>query len=190
MAEVLPSPSARILDIGGGPGRYAIELTRQGYEVTLVDLSDECLRLCAQKAAEQGAEPAAMIQGDARDLSTFGDAALDAVLLFGPLCHLLSARDRTDAITEAVRVSDHQCECTGPAAPDTTTPFLCRISVWLPPERVPEAAAVFDILLPALDSIGMRPSAQASRPTVDSVAARLYEFVGEPFGLLDNYWGR
>lgn len=39
MSDYLPPPSAMIADIGGGPGRYAIELTRQGYQVTLVDLA-------------------------------------------------------------------------------------------------------------------------------------------------------
>ena len=35
----LPSPPARLLDCGGGPGRYAIELAKRGYKVTLFDLS-------------------------------------------------------------------------------------------------------------------------------------------------------
>ena len=36
LADYLPPPPARILDCGGGPGYYAIALTQQGYEVTLV----------------------------------------------------------------------------------------------------------------------------------------------------------
>ncbi len=39
--EYLPPAPAKIADIGGGPGRYAIELTRKGYSVTLVDLSQQ-----------------------------------------------------------------------------------------------------------------------------------------------------
>ena len=31
----------RVCDIGGGPGRYAIELIRRGYAVTLLDISDD-----------------------------------------------------------------------------------------------------------------------------------------------------
>jgi S-adenosylmethionine-dependent methyltransferase len=30
LREYLPTPPCRIADIGGGPGRYAIELARQG----------------------------------------------------------------------------------------------------------------------------------------------------------------
>lgn len=46
----LPPPPATILDIGGGPGRYAIELARLGYEVTLLDLSQANLALAKDKA--------------------------------------------------------------------------------------------------------------------------------------------
>ena len=40
-----------IADIGGGPGRYMIELLKRGYRVTLVDLSPENIELAAKKAA-------------------------------------------------------------------------------------------------------------------------------------------
>jgi 2-polyprenyl-3-methyl-5-hydroxy-6-metoxy-1,4-benzoquinol methylase len=50
--EFLPRPLRSILDVGGGPGRYAIELTRQGYSVTLLDISQGNLRLARQKADE------------------------------------------------------------------------------------------------------------------------------------------
>ena len=52
--EYLPRPPARVLDCGGGPGRYAIELARQGYEVVLFDLSAGNLALAREKAAEAG----------------------------------------------------------------------------------------------------------------------------------------
>lgn len=35
----LPPPPANLIDISGGPGRYALELARLGYAVTLLDLS-------------------------------------------------------------------------------------------------------------------------------------------------------
>lgn len=37
-----------VLDIGGGPGRYSVWLAKQGYDVTLVDLSENnimCMRV-------------------------------------------------------------------------------------------------------------------------------------------------
>ncbi len=79
-------------------------MARQGYEVTLFDLSTECLRLARQKAAEGGVTLADCQQGTATDLSSFPDAAFDAVLLMGPLYHLLEREDRLQALTEAYRV--------------------------------------------------------------------------------------
>jgi ubiquinone/menaquinone biosynthesis C-methylase UbiE len=40
IARHLPA-GARVLDIGGGPGRYAIWLAERGHHVVLADLSDD-----------------------------------------------------------------------------------------------------------------------------------------------------
>jgi S-adenosylmethionine-dependent methyltransferase len=54
LRDHLPPPPAAVLDVGGGPGRYAIELARCGYDVTLADISERELELASQKAAETG----------------------------------------------------------------------------------------------------------------------------------------
>jgi len=102
-AYLPPSPAA-ILDIGGGPGRYAIELTRRGYEVTLLDLSQGNLSFAEEKAAEQSIRLAHVVQGDATELPSLPIAEYDAVLLMGPLYHLLSLADRRQAVDEARKV--------------------------------------------------------------------------------------
>ena len=89
LREHLPPPPARVLDCGGGPGRYAVELARWGYDVTLFDLSTGNLALAREKAAEAGVTLAGFEQGTALDLSRFADHSFDAVLLMGPLYHLL-----------------------------------------------------------------------------------------------------
>jgi ubiquinone/menaquinone biosynthesis C-methylase UbiE len=104
LSERLPAPPAQVLDCGGGPGRYAIELARKGYDVTLFDLSDECLRLARERAAEAGAVLQGYEQGTATDLSHYHDDAFDAVLLMGPLYHLLEEDERRRALAEARRV--------------------------------------------------------------------------------------
>jgi len=104
LAEHLPPSPARVLDCGGGPGRYAIELARRGYEVTLFDLSTGCLRLAREKASEAGVTLAAYEQGTATDLSRFPDASFDAILLMGPLYHLLDEAERRQAVAEGHRV--------------------------------------------------------------------------------------
>ncbi|MCA0447918.1 MAG: class I SAM-dependent methyltransferase [Bacteroidetes bacterium] len=43
--------SLKILDIGCGTGRHSIELTKRGYQVTGVDLSDSMLQKATEKAA-------------------------------------------------------------------------------------------------------------------------------------------
>jgi len=105
LAEYLPPPPARVLDIGGGPGRYSIELSRRGYDVTLADISAAELSLAEQKASEQGVRISALVKADARDLTVFEDGRFDAVLLMGPLYHLLEEADRRRAVAEAVRVA-------------------------------------------------------------------------------------
>jgi S-adenosylmethionine-dependent methyltransferase len=103
LAAHLPPPPARVLDCGGGPGRYAIELARQGYDVTLFDLSVECLRLAEEKAEEAGVTLVAYEHGTATDLSRFPDESFDALLLMGPLYHLLEEAERVQALREARR---------------------------------------------------------------------------------------
>lgn len=57
-----------VLDIGGGPGRYSVWLAKQGYDVTLVDLSESNIALAKQKFQEYGVQVKAYVC-DARDLS-------------------------------------------------------------------------------------------------------------------------
>jgi ubiquinone/menaquinone biosynthesis C-methylase UbiE len=105
--EFLPPPPLQILDIGGGPGRYAIALSANGYQVTLLDLAEGNLQLARQKSLECGVQLETILQGNALDLNTIVDNAYDAVLLMGPLYHLHRTQDRITAIREAKRVLKH-----------------------------------------------------------------------------------
>ena len=60
-----------VCDIGGGPGRYTIELARRGYQVTLFDISEEELKLARTQLEQSGVEAQQIINGDARHLSQF-----------------------------------------------------------------------------------------------------------------------
>lgn len=104
LKDHLPPPPAAILDCGGGPGRYAIELTQRGYHVTLFDLSPELLMLARERATEAGVTLAGFEEGTAIDLDRFDDGEFDAVLLMGPLYHLLDETKRRQALAEARRV--------------------------------------------------------------------------------------
>jgi len=50
--EIAADKSHKILDIGCGTGRHSIELTKRGYHVTGIDLSDSQLQRAREKAAE------------------------------------------------------------------------------------------------------------------------------------------
>lgn len=95
-------PGCRVLDIGGGPGRYSLYLAGRGCDVTLFDLSDANVRFAAQKADEMKL-PIGTVCGDARFADKLTDGLYDCVLLMGPLYHLLDEADRTAAVNAALR---------------------------------------------------------------------------------------
>lgn len=102
--EFLPAAPTSILDIGGGPGKYAIALAREGYSVTLADLSLANLDTARKQAGQAGVGLAGYWQVNALDLSSFASDGFDGVLLMGPLYHLLAEQERAQAVAEAARV--------------------------------------------------------------------------------------
>ena len=105
LATYLP-PDARVLDIGGGPGRYAIWLAQRGHHVVLADLSPELLSIARAKIEQAGvgAMVEDVVEADACDLSLWADDSFDAVLSLGPFYHLPDAEDRHRAAVELGRV--------------------------------------------------------------------------------------
>jgi ubiquinone/menaquinone biosynthesis C-methylase UbiE len=104
------SPALRLLDAGGGPGRYTMALAEQGYRVTLLDLSPRLLEIARTKIdalpASTQERIEATIQGSITDLTQFPDAGFDATLcLGGPLSHLVEQSDRQQALSELRRVT-------------------------------------------------------------------------------------
>ena len=104
MCEFLPPPPASVLDNGGGPGRYSIALAGRGYEVTLLDLSRENLKVARRKVEEADVSLVDLIHANALDLGQLASDSYDGVLLMGPLYHLLLHEERVQAIREAMRV--------------------------------------------------------------------------------------
>jgi len=102
-------PGSDILDAGGGPGRYAIQLCRDGHRITLLDLSSGCIETAREKFA---AEPESvrnrlseLMVGDVRNLSRFGPDRFDAALCLDPLSYVIKAAEREQAISELIRVT-------------------------------------------------------------------------------------
>ncbi|RLG39789.1 MAG: class I SAM-dependent methyltransferase [Thermoproteota archaeon] len=97
-----------ILDAGGGPGRYTIELAKRGYDLVLLDISPELLNIARREIKRAVVEENVkqIIEGSITDLSMFDDETFDAVLcLGGPLNHILSEELREKAAEELVRVA-------------------------------------------------------------------------------------
>lgn len=177
LGDHLPPAPAKILDIGGGPGRYSIWLAGLGYSVSLLDLSRQNLAMATRKAGEAGVSLEMLVHGNALDLSVFQDESFDAVLLLGPLYHLLAEADRRRAVSEARRVLK-----TGGCL---FAAFICRYSIFraaalefpLEPVEIPDVyeqilldgnyagehgftAAHFahpDEIQPLMESCGLRP---------------------------------
>ena len=104
LKEFLPPAPARVIDIGGGPGRYSLSLAEVGYGVTLVDLSEGNLAFAREKARETGIRLEGVFQANALDLSAFPTASFEAALLMGPLYHLWHENERLQALGEARRL--------------------------------------------------------------------------------------
>lgn len=102
LTEYLPERGA-ILEIGAATGRYTLELAKQGYQLTSVDLSAALLEECRKNVTEAGLEKRVRFRvADARDLSPVVERDFDAVLLMGPLYHLIEEADRKQAVKQAV----------------------------------------------------------------------------------------
>jgi 2-polyprenyl-3-methyl-5-hydroxy-6-metoxy-1,4-benzoquinol methylase len=80
--EIARDKSLRIIDIGCGTGRHAIELTKRGYNVTGVDFSESQIKRAKEKAKEEGLAIDFQIQ-DARNLFFNGEFDLAIMLCEG-----------------------------------------------------------------------------------------------------------
>lgn len=106
LERYLPPAGGRILDIGGGAGRYTIWLAERGYRVVLADLSPNLLELAQARITKANVtdQIEAIIEADACDLSRWSDESFDAVVCLGPFYHLPNSKDREYAAHEIVRV--------------------------------------------------------------------------------------
>jgi len=111
LSKYLP-PSGLVLDAGGGPGRYTMELARRGYQVVLLDYTPANLEFARRRIRRLPADAPlrknvrAVVEGSITDLSQFADATFDAVVCTGgPLSHVVDAEQRDRAVDELVRVA-------------------------------------------------------------------------------------
>ncbi|MCH5159275.1 MAG: class I SAM-dependent methyltransferase [Clostridiales bacterium] len=94
---------ARIMEIGAGTGRYSHEFAQRGYRVDAVELLEHNIEIF--KRNTQINESITITQGNALDLSRFNDNTYDITLLLGPMYHLYTEEEQSQALAEAIRVT-------------------------------------------------------------------------------------
>jgi ubiquinone/menaquinone biosynthesis C-methylase UbiE len=107
LARALPPAPAVIFDIGGAAGAYAFPLSERGYVLHLIDPVERHLEQARDHSESSGIKLASITKGEARGLTTPSNSA-DAVLLLGPLYHLVERADRLMALREAHRMLKSQ----------------------------------------------------------------------------------
>lgn len=90
----------KIVDIGAGTGKYSIELSNMGYDVTAVELVKHNLRVIEKKNNK-----IKTIHGNATNLRKLKDNTFDITILFGPMYHLISMEEKLKALDEAKRIT-------------------------------------------------------------------------------------
>ena len=96
------SKDLKILETGASTGRYSIDLAKEGYDVTAVELLECNLDILNSKITDDMKIKSYL--GNALDLSMFEDESFDIILCLGPLYHL-EADDRVKCVKEALRVA-------------------------------------------------------------------------------------
>lgn len=107
LGEHIKEPPARVCDVGGGAGHQAIPLARLGYEVTILDPSEEMLG----KATESLVSESEPVRGRVRLVCEPGEDApralegetFDAVLCHGVIMYLEDPEPLVRAMAEISR---------------------------------------------------------------------------------------
>ena len=98
----ISSQYLKLADIGGATGTYSFKLADHGHQVHLRDLSPRLIEIATAKQAQRSTNRLASIAvGNAIDPLLFPSSeagSFDAVLLMGPLYHLIEEEERVAAI--------------------------------------------------------------------------------------------
>lgn len=93
----------KILEVGAGTGRYAINYAKKGYSVEAVELVNKNLEVLKSKITDEMNINA--IKGNCLNLNMYNNDTFDITLVLGPLYHLYDEEDIKQAISEAIRVT-------------------------------------------------------------------------------------
>ncbi len=100
--KYISTTSSKIIDVGGGTGKYSEWLAKKGHDVYLVEPVSKHIKL-AKNRARKLKNTFSVHLGEARKLE-FANNFADLIILHGPLYHLQKREERNLAINEAKRV--------------------------------------------------------------------------------------
>jgi ubiquinone/menaquinone biosynthesis C-methylase UbiE len=94
--------SATVLDAGGGIGRFAVQLSKMGHRVHLVDYSEQALKMALRNLTREGAVDFELHWADVTNLSIFSDDTFDATFAIELICY---SDNPAKMVRELVRVT-------------------------------------------------------------------------------------
>ena len=99
-------PGSVVIDIGSGPGRYAEHLLQRNCRVGLIDLSAKSLKAFSDRMEDSCNSDNIIFNrvSCATQLDWVDDCSADAILLMGPLYHLVSDEHRNLTLANCKRI--------------------------------------------------------------------------------------
>lgn len=97
-------PNSKILDLGGGPGKYAFHYASIGHKVTLIDLAEANIEFAKERQKELNIYLESLRVGNALSLNDIDDNSFDMIFCMGPLYHILNETDRRKVVNECRRI--------------------------------------------------------------------------------------
>ena len=92
------------IDIGSGPGRYSMELIRRGYDVSLLDLSQNLLNIAKENIEKITDKKCNYFCKSALELDFIDDNSFEYALVLGPMYHLHGEKDRLKVLDDTYRI--------------------------------------------------------------------------------------
>lgn len=103
LLDTPPPAPAVIYDIGGGYGEYSYWLASLGYDVYLYDIAEKHIEMAREFERERKVSLKGAYVADARCIDR-PDVSADAILLFGPLYHIIEYEERLECLNECKRL--------------------------------------------------------------------------------------
>jgi ubiquinone/menaquinone biosynthesis C-methylase UbiE len=98
-------PASRVLDIGSGPGLYAVDIAdRFGADVTCMDISVGMLKVAGRHARNRAVYPLINLVVADLEYTPFRNHSFDSVLCIATIHHLPTRRSRVNGLKEILRI--------------------------------------------------------------------------------------